>query len=113
MLRCTLAASVATVTYDGRSEYPGVDQIDVVVPQLGSTPAFETASLEGHATPRASGFQGGCGISVVVVANGIGKQFWNSAGQSGRRRLQLILSWESMGLRHRARLSGQSTVQVR
>ena len=65
----------ATVTYDGRSQYPGVDQIDVVVPQLGATPAFETASLEGHATPHASGFQGGCGISVVVVANGVDSNF--------------------------------------
>jgi uncharacterized protein (TIGR03437 family) len=65
----------ATVTYDGRSQYPGVDQIDVVVPELGATPAFQTASLQAHDAPRASGFQGGCEISVVVVANGIASNF--------------------------------------
>jgi uncharacterized protein (TIGR03437 family) len=42
----------ANVTYAGRSQYPGVDQIDVVVPSVS-----------------------GCGISVVVVANGLASNF--------------------------------------
>ncbi len=61
----------ATVLYAGRSLYPGEDQIDVTLPPLGASPAFVAASLEDHAVPRAaSGFQGGCGITVAVVANG-------------------------------------------
>jgi uncharacterized protein (TIGR03437 family) len=62
----------ADVYYAGRSQYPGEDQIDVFVPELGAAPAFEAASFEGRDVPRAStGFQGGCTISVIVVANGI------------------------------------------
>jgi uncharacterized protein (TIGR03437 family) len=44
----------ATVTYAGRSQYPGVDQIDVVVP---------------------SSLTGGCGNSVAIVANGLVSNF--------------------------------------
>ncbi len=73
--RVYIGGVLATVTYAGRSQYPGVDQIDVVVPQLGSTPAFQTVNLEGHAAPRATGFQGGCAISVVVIASGIASNF--------------------------------------
>ncbi len=43
----------AAVTYAGRSQYPGVDQIDVVVPASASS----------------------CGNSVVVFANGVGSNW--------------------------------------
>jgi uncharacterized protein (TIGR03437 family) len=66
----------ATVLYAGRSQFPGVDQINVTVPSLGATPAFETASLQDRDVARAaSGFQGGCANSVVVVSNGIASNF--------------------------------------
>ncbi len=42
----------ATVSYAGRSQYPGVDQVNAVVPSVS-----------------------GCGISVVVVANGRASNF--------------------------------------
>jgi len=42
----------ATVTYAGRSQYPGVDQVNVIVPSVS-----------------------GCGLSVVVVANGLSSNF--------------------------------------
>jgi uncharacterized protein (TIGR03437 family) len=42
----------ATVSYAGRSQYPGVDQVNAVVPSVS-----------------------GCGISVVVVANGKASNF--------------------------------------
>jgi uncharacterized protein (TIGR03437 family) len=64
----------ATVVYAGRSQDPGLDQIDVTVPAFGSSPAFETS--KNHDAPRASsGFQGGCANSVVVVSNGISSNF--------------------------------------
>ncbi len=64
----------AKVVYAGRSQYPGVDQIDLIVPEFGAQPAF--ASLQGREVPRAStGFQGGCANSVVVVASGISSNF--------------------------------------
>ncbi len=47
----------AKVAYAGRSQFPGVDQIDVTVPELGGD------------------FQGGCGISVAVVASNIVSNF--------------------------------------
>ncbi len=61
----------ASVAYAGRSQFPGVDQINVVVPEVGAKPALEAASLLGEAVPRATttGFQGGCGISLAVVAH--------------------------------------------
>jgi hypothetical protein len=53
-----------------------VDQIDVTLPTLGASPAFEAASLQSHDVARASsGFQAGCGISVAVVANGTVSNF--------------------------------------
>jgi len=51
----------AAVGYAGRSQFPGVDQINVTVPPLGAT--------------TTSGFQGGCANSVVVVANGLSSNF--------------------------------------
>lgn len=42
----------ATVTYAGRSQYPGVDQVNVIVPSVS-----------------------GCALSVVVVANGLSSNF--------------------------------------
>jgi uncharacterized protein (TIGR03437 family) len=66
----------ADVLYAGRSVFPGVDQIDVTLPALGASPAFETANLLDRDGPRASsGFQGGCAISVAVVANGTVSNF--------------------------------------
>jgi len=64
----------ANVVYAGRSQFPGVDQINVVVPELGA--ALAAASVPGEAVAHASsGFQGGCGISVAVVANNIVSNF--------------------------------------
>ncbi|MGA2215211.1 MAG: hypothetical protein ABSH31_18195 [Bryobacteraceae bacterium] len=81
----------ATVLYAGRSLFPGVDQIDVTVPALGASQAFVPARLKDHAVARAaafdlqhalnweeggdSGFQGGCGNSVVVVADDVVSNF--------------------------------------
>jgi hypothetical protein len=81
----------ADVLYAGRSLFPGEDQIDVTLPALGAAPALEAASLQGrdvaHASSldlrrslnwgegESSGFQGGCGISVAVVANGVVSNF--------------------------------------
>jgi len=48
----------ADVLYAGRSQFPGVDQIDVTLPAAGT-----------------SGFQEGCALSVVVVANGLPSNF--------------------------------------
>ena len=45
------------VVYAGRSQFPGVDQIDVTVPEIGG------------------GFQGGCGVSVAVLAAKIVSNF--------------------------------------
>ena len=47
----------AKVAYAGRSQFPGVDQIDVTVPEIGA------------------GFQGGCSIAVAVVAANIVSNF--------------------------------------
>jgi uncharacterized protein (TIGR03437 family) len=64
----------ANVAYAGRSQFPGVDQINVVVPELGA--ALAAASVPGEAVGHASsGFQGGCGISVAVVAHSIVSNF--------------------------------------
>jgi len=64
----------ANVRYAGRSQFPGVDQIDVDIPELGA--ALQAASLPGQAVAHASsGFQGGCGISVAVVAHNIVSNF--------------------------------------
>jgi uncharacterized protein (TIGR03437 family) len=66
----------AVVLYAGRSQFPGLDQIDVTVPPLGATPAFVHASQPGRdAAQASSGFQGGCGISLVVVAGGKASNF--------------------------------------
>ena len=65
----------ATVLYAGRSLFPGEDQIDVEVPELGASPAFETAKLDRDVPRASSGFQGGCAISVAVVANGVVSNF--------------------------------------
>ncbi len=65
----------ATVLYAGRSLFPGEDQIDVEVPELGAAPAFETAELDREVPRASSGFQGGCAISVAVVANDIVSNF--------------------------------------
>jgi hypothetical protein len=42
----------ATVTYAGRSQFPGVDQVNVIVPSVS-----------------------GCGLSLVVVSNGLSSNF--------------------------------------
>ncbi len=47
----------ATVSYAGRSQYPGVDQVNVTVPT------------------EAAGLLVGCNVSVVVVASGIDSNF--------------------------------------
>lgn len=47
-----IGGAKATVAYAGRSQYPGVDQVNVVVPSVS-----------------------GCGLSVVVVANGRASNF--------------------------------------
>jgi uncharacterized protein (TIGR03437 family) len=81
----------ADVLYAGRSLFPGEDQIDVTLPALGAAPALEAASLQGRDVAQASsldlrqslnwgegessGFQGGCGISVAVVAEGVVSNF--------------------------------------
>ena len=66
----------ATVLYAGRSLFPGEDQIDVTIPELGAAPALEAAKLQGRDGPRAlAGFQLGCAVSVVVVANGLTSNF--------------------------------------
>jgi len=66
----------AKVVYAGRSQFPGVDQIDVTVPEIGDALAFGDA-MPGHDTARASsaGFQGGCDIAVAVVAANIVSNF--------------------------------------
>jgi uncharacterized protein (TIGR03437 family) len=72
----------ATVLYAGRSLFPGEDQIDVTVPDLGASPAFDAS--KDHDGPRASsGFLGGCGNSVVVVSNGIPSNFGTLAVTPG------------------------------
>ncbi len=47
----------ATVAYAGRSQYPGLDQVNVTLPT------------------EAAGLQTGCSISVVVIANGKSSNF--------------------------------------
>jgi len=61
----------ASVAYAGRSQYPGVDQINVVVPALGAAPALEAASEPAPHATSSGGFQGGCGTSFIVVAHGV------------------------------------------
>jgi uncharacterized protein (TIGR03437 family) len=79
----------ADVYFAGRSQFPGEDQIDVYVPELGASTASRPAT--GHHVERASafdlqralnwddtgdsGFQAGCAIAVVVVTNGISSNF--------------------------------------
>ncbi len=79
------------VLYAGRSLFPGIDQIDVTLPALGAAPALEAANLRGRDLAQASsldlqrslswgesessGFQGGCGISVAVVSEGVVSNF--------------------------------------
>ena len=81
----------ADVLYAGRSLFPGEDQIDVTLPALGAAPALEAANLRGRDLAQASsldlrrslnwgegessGFQGGCGISVAVVSEGVVSNF--------------------------------------
>ena len=66
----------AKVAYAGRSQFPGVDQINVFIPELGAAPAAVAASFEGQVVAHASsGFQGGCGVSVAVVAHNIVSNF--------------------------------------
>ncbi|MGA2215212.1 MAG: hypothetical protein ABSH31_18200 [Bryobacteraceae bacterium] len=74
----------ASVIYAGRSQDPGLDQIDVTVPALGTASAYVPASFQGRDFPRASaGFQGGCANSVVVVSNGIAINFGTLAVAEG------------------------------
>jgi uncharacterized protein (TIGR03437 family) len=62
----------ATVAYAGRSQYPGVDQINVVVPSLGAVPAFQTVNLQDRAVAAhaSSGLQSGCFLWVAVGTGG-------------------------------------------
>jgi uncharacterized protein (TIGR03437 family) len=64
----------AKVLYAGRSQFPGVDQIDVTVPEIGA--ALASSAIPGHDVGHAaSGFQGGCGNAVAVVANNVVSNF--------------------------------------
>ena len=65
----------ANVAFAGRSQFPGVDQINVVVPNLGD--ALASSALQAHDVPHAAsaGFQGGCAVSVAVVVAGVTSNF--------------------------------------
>jgi uncharacterized protein (TIGR03437 family) len=114
----------ADVIYAGRSLFPGEDQIDVTVPALGAAPALEAASLRGrdvaHASAldlgralswgegESSGFQGGCGVSVAVVASGVVSNFGTLPVNTGGG----VCSDPELGITGTSSLSSTGTVKA-
>jgi len=81
----------ADVTYAGRSQYPGVDQIDVVVPSLGATRArcwMTMSTLSGRIHfALTAGRRSSKGLHFAVVI----RKFWIKSTRETRSKLKARL----------------------